>query len=1446
MIPSHPTRRRRGAILLVVLAMLALFAVIGLSFVLFAESEGTAGRIYREDKSKLTPLDPADAAGRAIRQVVWGTDDVNSVARGHDLARLMYGDLGEVPYNGVGLVHEDLKVPTIASPAFTIDRAGVLNFTAFTVNGTRVVVDPEHVNLDPTAANRNLRSGAAVDTPNVLQAPPWAYVGKNAPYTYVDRNNAMVGLTDPATGRVVMPSAHRPSLFYPAPLNTTLATATPDWFGDVGSNTNWTTPAGRFKILRPRPEDHKPTGVTSTFPYPPFNPDGSRTGDVQNLRFADGTQKNDSVWLDLNLPVVTDQRGRRLVPLVAPLMVPLDGRVNLNASGNLVAGNHQSAAGFGPHEINPAWLSALATGGPLPAPASTNAQAYTFNRFGATGVTTTPTTPAGVGTLQFQPTGVAATPSVPAPSYAQVPWDGQAAAPPAYPTGTTSQPSYTAAAYSTTPDANHPALWNAYERAALLAGDKSPTTGDAPKTYPVSDLKLFGGRFSAKPSAYTSQSYLANSNRGTATAFLKEFLGNGMTYTAGQGTGPGAKGNLVRSLVTSVSNSRAVAGTGYNWGDGTLPATGTLTLTAGASGPARTDAAGTTPVPPQLDLTTLTANTGDAPGSTQATARNLRAVLGGVDVNRPLADYRTNLTQPLSNTNVPPGALMTPPGPPSQSDTATFDRQHLARDIFLRLAVATGARVSYDPNAAPGDYGQYVLPQPGGAAYQNTIQPVPPAMMPTQEPVTQAEYDALRWLAQLAANVVDFLDMDDVSTAFVWNPVAPLATVDRVSDPSYVPNFESVTPVAPVNRTALQDRVVYGMEKPRLVLNEVYAEVANKSGDAGRTAPNAAATQPFDVRVFAELLNPSTGEAEPAAMTAVHPLLQPLLVGGTNPATATDKFRGSVPLYYPASGATPAVNGYRLVVSNNGNSVRTDLQRADNVRGDVLTTPTSVKAVAPLDNLALGNPGMPPMGEGTYTSTQCVEPNDGSPSGATGSVAGRKGFAVVGPQYTRVTSDVAFTPDPMTGLYQMALQKPAGPAIGSAATNQTYDDTAVNALQYDAAPVTGAPGPLDQGELDAWMVKYANGQKHAVLLQRLANPYLPFDQYTNPYLTVDYATRVEVHDGAKNLKGMNKPARSAPTATGPFFTLDQRHATGRVQPYAGDEGDTQSPQLADIGPGDLQTSTTLTLRQTGTSGGAATSFFSHNTPGPTAGRFEWLAHLDRKLVSPAELLFVSAAKPHELTKRFGRPAATPLYHRHDIQHPADTTSGAPAGPLFAAGSPLYRALDALMVKPWTVNTPLGGRQAGKLNVNFLFDGDTTTASKLFRAVMDPQAGNAFTSADVDAIWKNLVTSRSPGWVSGTGTVNQTGDEAGATATAGTFDRPFKGLGTAVFGTSAAATGVRFTPGVNEPGLEDTLLRSLPPAPPPRLARHFLLVGCSRTRPPRRPARPTTRCGSGSR
>src|SRR5262249_40629066 len=58
-----------------------------------------------------------------------------------------------------------------------------------------------------------------------------------------------------------------------------------------------------------------------------------------------------------------------------------------------------------------------------------------------------------------------------------------------------------------------------------------------------------------------------------------------------------------------------------------------------------------------------------------------------------------------------------------------------------------------------------------------------------------------------------------------------------------------------------------------------------------------------------------------------------------------------------------------------------------------------------------------------------------------------------------------------------------------------------------------------------------------------------------------------------------------------------------------------------------------------------TTFFQHNadsnTPGPNVGQpppnyppFDWLVHLDRPPISPAELLQVSAFKPHELTQQF--------------------------------------------------------------------------------------------------------------------------------------------------------------------------------------------------------------------
>ncbi len=1228
---THRAGERRGAILLIVLTLLALFAVVALSFALYAESEALAARIRREAMSVAPNPDPLPAANGFLQQMLFtpatdtGTDTLSAL-RGHEMARLIYGGLpaAQVPYNGIGTVYEDLSANPQAAVTGITDRRLVVNYSWD--NATSRIYDPEHLGI------RNAANAAIVN----------AYIGKNAPYTYPDRNNMSVAVQDPTTGRIVLSSYHRPTLFNTARTDPQSWLAPPASTGLPNPNLiaagsdDWLTAAGRFKMLRPRPADHVFAG-TQDFPYPPMNPDGKYTGDVQNIVGTDGVQRNDAVWLNANLPVI-NWRGRNIIPLVAATVLPLDGRVNLNVAGNVKGGT--SHHGFGPYEIN--------AGQFLPdAPAMNN------TRLGATTPNPRYTTlsSAAFGTPQ---------------GYAKVNWDAAGgAAAMVLPSAYQSDPTFGASGYGDPGEAtNHPSLFNPF----------SWDAGSAPgKLFPHTDLRRAATRYSGTQSDYAPTFF------GFGTPAPNSLNGFGLQNPS----------NINRALVTTISNSIQRPGLMPNYLDYTV---GALQLNAGvlSRGPA------TLPVPP------IPTGTGtDFSSATQLSSNTAR--LGAVDLNRPLADYRA----PILPATVPAGALS--PTNLGNRIAAETDRQTLARDIFVRLIVATGAKAIINPVS-----GTMQLPQPTAAPGTYTLV--------AANDTTQIEYDALRYLAQLAANAVDYIDNDDINTSFVWNPVTATTIPIVGQDTSSLSPAQALLNFA---ATAINDRVVFGVEKPRVLLNEVYAEIANDPSDSGSNKAN----KDFKVRFWIELSNPG---------------------GTTSPVDPNQAFGDtSVDL------RNAVASVYRIDVHDNGNALRTDLFNPAVAASNVAGTTTSIPKLSfdftgatATDPTAINNPF-----EG-YGSNAAPPPG--------------YGFRLIGPQLMAPGSGTEFLPDATMPPYDRMIQIPAAGVP--------------NALEYTVTKVKHA-------DIAATVANLAN---HAVVLRRLANPYIAFNDTPtainpiyNPYITVDVFHDVAARDGIRvgEKKGM-RPA-GEPTAT------NTRASLGRQTPYYGHR-DTLIP---------ANTFEALQAGQPAMPAGLngpsnpLSSFFNHNSNFTVPA--EWLTHMDRPLINQMELLHVPGVKPHELTYKFttGNTGA-PVYHQHVAQWTSATV-------------PLYRALELLNVKTWMNGVANGGRTPGKINVNAIWD------KRVLQSLLDPQGSNGFTSADIDTIWTNLFTTASS---AATRTknfpdVSKTFDEYDELAgdNRDQLDRPFKSLGVAAFvpgGLMPLDTANRST------GLGDTILRSgMPPGTP---------------------------------
>src|SRR6266496_350016 len=98
--PRHAEERRRAVILMVVLALLTLFAIVGITFVFYAQKSNSASVNFREGLQRgTTPggpdIDPGVLFRWAVGQLIYDAGDdasgVQSGLRGHSLARTMLG-----------------------------------------------------------------------------------------------------------------------------------------------------------------------------------------------------------------------------------------------------------------------------------------------------------------------------------------------------------------------------------------------------------------------------------------------------------------------------------------------------------------------------------------------------------------------------------------------------------------------------------------------------------------------------------------------------------------------------------------------------------------------------------------------------------------------------------------------------------------------------------------------------------------------------------------------------------------------------------------------------------------------------------------------------------------------------------------------------------------------------------------------------------------------------------------------------------------------------------------------------------------------------------------------------------------------------------------------------------------------------------------------------------
>jgi hypothetical protein len=1251
---SNSANERRGVILLVVLALLTLFAIVGLTFVLYADSEAASARIARDSETaQRADVEPEQALAFFLGQLIYDVADdltgVGSALRGHSLARTMLGlnylaspfgggfqYSSNPPYSGIGRLH-------YTNTALNVDDYYLPNYTWFPGDG--FVRDPERFGV---RTNTNLLQGSVQPNP---------YVAGNAPYTAADFNSMFLAAIK-ADGTLLSPSYHRSY----GPFGS-LDPSNPNWY-------NTTNKALKYMVLRPRPADNPPIGGRPGFPTTE-----DAGGDVKNLVGAPGG--NDSIWLDIGAPVMTTRDGTKYKMLVAPLVLDLDGRINLNAAGNILGPNngHVSNQGWGPWEANlakvlyadignnPQEYKNLFVGNTLPGNANKIFGRYAPNPMPPPAFTPTDLT---IPPPSFPPPpSFGSTPHF----YAQADYNGLNEAAPGTPSSRLSLP--TGANY-------FPQFLQGY-----LNGGPSEITNH-PSLYDPSWVPFFNqGNGGAKVRVFSPGDMepllRPNSLGQTRVDAGSAALLSDLIRLCPQNFGPSASSPRFRNLVTTLSEDLVVPGVSPYW----------YTLNGAPPSPY--------PIQPIANPTAAPISNA-VPFPTVRGGQPLPNIAGTIPTGFlsflfPPSEYgfdinifgpswaaasaslpRILLTQASQFSSLPPyphmgsgGGFTFQPiqaGPISPYGTA-YDLS-LLPDGFTPNPIATqwGEAQSQRQTLAGNIY-QTLLAVTGVLPPANPSAPTPEELVPR------------RWLAQLAVNIVDYIDEDDICTPYNFYPgPEPYFLPEEQLGATQGGDDNGTDPTAP--QTGANPLYwVFGTEMPKVVLNEVLVQTPN----ADPAAPIVANTP---VKVWAELFN-----------------TMPAKVSGN--AQTQDTYRVPFNVTIPNNGGS--YSPYRITICQNlmpsGKAPAPLPDASANVlgKGNVSPNPPSPK------------PKAPPLPPAPFpASTTDLDFQNGA------ALIGGGTQAKFTDPVTKGTVNAGV--DPQSYLLLGPQTLPAG----------QFEDPFVAAT----AKTPGVPGntPVirtdSMGYTAEWVQNATTDERTTgvtVLLRRLANPYLPPDPRLvlemqffgevffqlnptyNPYVTVDYVQNVPLRSSANPPVAFNSRGKRQP-----YSALTLLAPPAAKTPANAASLQATSPVTDQIANNAAPPQGAITVNN------VTHTFGMPNFPLPQSGRADWLVHLDRQPISPLEVLHVSGYQPYQLTQQFVSGNGDNTVPANMFRHYVPWLDGLPAGanvaapwwfdPAPAPGKThrLYRLFDFLECGDRVPGTDFSfGGVKGRVNLNTVWD-----------------------------------------------------------------------------------------------------------------------------------------------